>query len=73
VNVGGTLAGAHMLGLRKQRSEAAMAAYLASPQTASPMFLFEDSLNPGEMQVENKARIEMNEAIQLGIYVPPRK
>jgi hypothetical protein len=73
VNVGGTLAGAHMLSLRKQRANAAMAAYLASPQTASPMFLFEDSLNPGELQVENKARVEMNEAIQLGIYVPPAK
>jgi hypothetical protein len=73
VNVGGTLAGAHMLGLRKQRADAAMAAYLTSPQTASPMFLFEDRLNPGEIQVENKARIEMNEAIQLGIYKPPTK
>jgi hypothetical protein len=73
VNIGGTLAGAHMLGLRKQRADAAMAAYLASPQTASPMFLFDDNLSPGEMQVEDKARVEMNEAIQLGIYVPPRK
>jgi hypothetical protein len=71
VCVGGDVAGGRLLKSRQQRAGEAMAQYLAAPQSASPMFLFEDKLNPGELAVEDKARIELNEAIRLGIYVPP--
>jgi hypothetical protein len=71
VFVGGAVAGGHLLAVRKSRSEAALARYYAAPQTASPMFVVEDVLSAGEVQEQDRARDEMNEAIRLGIYKPP--
>ena len=71
VCVGGDLAGAKFLATRKQRAETAMRAYLASPESASPLFLVEDTLSPQELQEEDLARRELNEATRAGIYTPP--
>jgi len=71
VNVGGDVAGERMLALRRERAEAAMRSYAAAPQSASPMFLVEGELNPSEVMEEERARLELNEAMRLGIYEPP--
>jgi hypothetical protein len=70
VCVGGDVAGAKLLALRRSRAEAAMNNYAAAPQSASPMFVVEDELNPAEVMEEERARQELNEAIRLGIYKP---
>jgi hypothetical protein len=72
VCIGGDVAGGHLLEVRKSRAETAMRQYDAAPQSASPMFLVEDVLSPPEIEEENRARNELNEAIRLGIYTPPR-
>ncbi len=72
VGIGGDLAGAKALAVRKGRAERAWQGYLADPDRASPMFLVEETLSPGEIALEEKARVELNEAIRLGIYAPPR-
>ena len=50
-----------------------MRRYLAAPESASPMFVVEDVLNPAEVMEEEKARVELSEAIRLGIYAPPAR
>jgi hypothetical protein len=72
VFVAGDFAGAKLLKTRKERAEGAMRRYLAAPETASPMFVVEDVLNPAEVAEEEKARQELSEAIRMGIYAPPR-
>jgi hypothetical protein len=72
VFLAGDFAGAKMLKTRKDRAEGAMRRYLAAPATASPMFVVEDLLSPAERMEEDNARQEMNEAIRLGIFAPPR-
>jgi hypothetical protein len=37
------------------------------------MFVVEDVLNPAEVEEEDRARDELNEAIRLGIYVLPKR
>ena len=71
INVGSDIAGGVFLKTRKQRAESAMRAYLAAPDTASPMFLVEDVLSPAELQSEDLARKQLNDAIAEGIYTPP--
>lgn len=70
--VGSDVVGGVFLAKRKQRAEAAMRAYLASPGSASPMFLVEDVLSPEELAQEDLARQELNDAVRAGIYTPPR-
>jgi hypothetical protein len=72
VFVAGDFAGAKLLKTRKGRAEGAMRRYVASPQTASPMFVVEDVLNPAEVAEEETARVELSEAIREGIYTVPR-
>jgi hypothetical protein len=72
VFVAGDFAGAKLLKTRRDRAESAMRRYLAAPDTASPMFVVEDTLSPAELLEEDKARQELSEAIRLGIYAPPR-
>ena len=69
--LGSDAAGAKFLSTRKQRAETAMRAYLAAPESASPMFLVEDVLSPNEIKQEDMARQELNDAISEGIYTPP--
>ncbi len=71
VCVGGDVAGAKLLALRRDRAETAMRSYTAAPQSASPMFVVEEDLNPAEVMEEERARQELNEAIRLGIYNRP--
>jgi hypothetical protein len=71
VFLGGAVAGGNLLAVRKARSEAALTRYYAAPMTASPMFVVEDVLRAGEVQDQDRARDELNEAIKLGIYKPP--
>jgi hypothetical protein len=73
VFLAGDFAGAKLLKTRRERAEAAMRRYLAAPESASPMFVVEDVLNPAEVLEEDKARRELNEAIRVGIYAPPRR
>jgi hypothetical protein len=73
VFLAGDFAGAKLLKTRRERAEGAMRRYLAAPESASPMFLVEDVLNPSEVMEEEKARRELSEAIRLGIYTPPAR
>ncbi len=73
VFLAGDFAGAKLLKTRKERAEGAMRRYLAAPESASPMFLVEDVLNPSEVMEEEKARRELSEAIRLSIYAPPAR
>jgi hypothetical protein len=70
--VGGNVAGGRFLAERRMRAETAMRGYLADPEKASPMFLVDENLNPGEIETEDEARRELNEAISMGIYRPYR-
>jgi hypothetical protein len=71
VFVAGDFAGAKFLKTRRGHAETAMRGYLRAPESASPMFVVEDVLNPAEVLEEDKARRELSEAIRLGIYSPP--
>jgi hypothetical protein len=72
VFVAGDVAGAKLLSVRRGRAEAAMQRYLLAPESASPMFVVEDVLSAGEILDQDHARMELNEAIRLGIYTPPK-
>ena len=73
VFVAGDFAGAKLLQTRRERAEGAMRRYLAAPESASPMFVVEDVLSPAEVAEEEKARLELSEAIRLGMYAPPAR
>ncbi len=69
--VGSDLAGRTFLATRRLRAETAMRNYQAAPQSASPMFLVEDTLSPDERRLEDTCRQQLNAAIQQGLYTPP--
>jgi len=69
----GTVGGARMLAARKLRCEAAWHRYLAAPGSASPMALVDDgALSADEVAAENRARVQMNEMVREGIFLPPQ-
>lgn len=56
---------------RRHNIESAMRAYLASPQTASPIFLPTAHPNEWERNFQEHGRSQLSRAIAEGLYVPP--